>query len=87
VNGFDVEPAARAAREYGMMCRTYFVGGQREGLPSREMLRQAIREANAGIDIHIRDADYSSLDLRDPARESVDYFSVTQSDGPCEPIL
>jgi len=49
VNGVDVEPEARAAREYGMMCRTYSVDGGREGLPSREMLRQAIREANSGI--------------------------------------
>ncbi len=49
VNGLDVEPEARAAREYGMMCRTYSVDGRREGLPSREMLRQAIREANSGI--------------------------------------
>src|SRR5260370_1672616 len=49
VNGLDVEPEARVAREYGMMCRTYSVGGRREGLPSPEMLRQAIREANAGI--------------------------------------
>ena len=49
VNGLDVEPEARAAREYGMMCRTYSVDGRREGLPSGEMLRQAIREANAGI--------------------------------------
>src|SRR6266481_2732102 len=49
VNGQDVEPEARAAREYGMMCRTYSVDGRRQGLPSREMLRQAIREANSGI--------------------------------------
>ena len=49
VNGLDVEPEAGAAREYGMMCRTYSVDGRREGLPSREMLRQAIREANSGI--------------------------------------
>jgi hypothetical protein len=49
VNGLDVEPEARAAREYGMMCRTYSVDGRRQGLPSREMLRQAIREANSGI--------------------------------------
>ena len=49
VNGLDVEPEARAAREYGMMCRTYSVDGRREGLPSREMLRQAIQGANAGI--------------------------------------
>jgi hypothetical protein len=49
VNGVDVEPEARAARDYGMMCRTYAVNGRREGLPSREMLRQAIREANSGV--------------------------------------
>ena len=49
VNGLDVEPEARTAREYGMMCRTYSVDGRREGLPSREILRQAIREANSGI--------------------------------------
>jgi len=49
VNGLDVEPEARAAREYGMMCRTYSVDGRREGLPSREVLRRAIREANSAI--------------------------------------
>ena len=49
VNELDVEPEARAAREYGMMCRTYTVDGRREGLPSREILRQAIREANSGV--------------------------------------
>jgi len=49
VNGLDVEPEARTSREYGMMCRTYLVDGRREGLPSRDVLRQAIREANSGI--------------------------------------
>src|SRR5579885_513065 len=48
VNGLDVEPEARAVHEYGMMCRTYAVNGRREGLPSQEMMRQAIREANSG---------------------------------------
>ena len=48
VNGLDVEAEAREAREYGMMCRTYPVNGRREGLPSPEILRQAIREANSG---------------------------------------
>lgn len=48
VNGLDVEPAARAAHEYGMMCRTYIVDGRREGCPSLEMIRQAIRGANSG---------------------------------------
>jgi copper chaperone CopZ len=49
VNGLDVEREARSAREYGMMCRTYVVNGRREGLPSREMIRQAIREAQSGL--------------------------------------
>ena len=47
VNGLDVEPEARAERAYGMMCRTYAVNGGREGLPSREMLRQAMREEDS----------------------------------------
>jgi len=49
VNGLDVEPEARSARAYGMMCRTYAVNGRREGLPPRDMLRQAIREENSGL--------------------------------------
>jgi hypothetical protein len=49
VNGLDVEPEARTARDYGMMCRTYAVNGRREGLPSPDMLRRAIREANSGV--------------------------------------
>ena len=50
MNGLDVEPEARAAPEYGMTCRTYVVNGRRERLPSREMLRLAIREAQSGVD-------------------------------------
>ena len=50
VNGLDVEPAARAVREYGMMCRTYSVDGgdnhSRLSLP--ELLRLA-SEADAQI--------------------------------------
>jgi hypothetical protein len=49
VNGLDAEPDARAAREYGMMCRTYAANGRCEGMPPREMLRKAIREANTGV--------------------------------------
>jgi hypothetical protein len=47
VNGLDVEPEARMERAYGMMCRTYPVNGRIERLPSREMLRQAMREENS----------------------------------------
>ena len=49
VNGLDVEPEARTASDYGMMCRTYAVNDQREGLPSRDILRRAILEGNAGV--------------------------------------
>ena len=45
INGLDVEPGARSSRDYGMMCRTYLIDGRREGLPSREMIRLALREA------------------------------------------
>lgn len=45
VNGQDIEPAARAATDYGMACRTYEENGRRTGLPPRDMIRQAIREA------------------------------------------
>jgi hypothetical protein len=47
VNGLDVEPEATKADTYGIMCRTYAVNGRREKLPSREMLRRAIRDEMA----------------------------------------
>jgi protein-disulfide isomerase len=45
VNGQDVEPEARAARAFGMMCRIYVDGGQRAGVPPPEWIRAAVREA------------------------------------------
>ena len=51
VNGLDIEPEARSVRANGMMCRTYVVNGRREGLPPHEMLRQAMREENSGLDV------------------------------------
>ncbi len=48
INGLDIEPAARSASEFGMMCRTYTEGGTRTGLPSRELIRRAAREALGG---------------------------------------
>lgn len=45
VNGLDVEPPARSSKQFGMMCRIYTEGGRREGLPSRELIRKALREA------------------------------------------
>ena len=43
VDGLDVEPETRASQDFGIMCRTYLVAGRREGLPSRDLIRQAVR--------------------------------------------
>ena len=45
IDGRDIEPAARSSKDFGMMCRTYLEEGKRVGLPSRESIRAAIREA------------------------------------------
>jgi hypothetical protein len=49
VNGLDVEPEARSRTEFGMMCRTYANGRRQDGLPSRELIRSALREAGAPV--------------------------------------
>jgi len=36
IDGLDVEPAARAARAFGIMCRTYIEGGRCAGVPPPE---------------------------------------------------
>ena len=43
INGVDIEPSARSAVEFGLMCRTYKTAAGVEGAPSIEMLRIAIR--------------------------------------------
>ena len=42
INGLDIEPAARGAQPSGLSCRRY-----PGGLPSEEMIRAAIAEAQA----------------------------------------
>ena len=44
INGADIEPWARTAKAFGLSCRTYLDGSHRSGVPSRELLRQAISE-------------------------------------------
>ena len=43
VNGEDVEAAARAESDYGLMCRTYATDGRLEGAPSVDLIRKALR--------------------------------------------
>ena len=45
INGADVEPWARTAKTFGLICRAYLHGSQRSGVPSRELLRLAMRES------------------------------------------
>src|SRR5579859_4632047 len=45
VDGQDVEHAARAARAFGMTCRTYIDSGRRVGVPPLDWIRTAVREA------------------------------------------
>lgn len=49
VNGLDVEPAARGARAFGMMCRTYFDEGHPAGVPTHDLIRVAVREAKEKV--------------------------------------
>ena len=42
VDGIDIEPAANERQDFGFMCRRYSTG-----LPSRELIRKAIRSASA----------------------------------------
>lgn len=44
VNGSDIEPWARTASTFGLSCRTYINGSQHGGVPSRELLRRAMRD-------------------------------------------
>jgi hypothetical protein len=45
IDGRDVEHAGRAACGFGLMCRTYVDGERRAGVPPRELIRAAVREA------------------------------------------
>ena len=45
INGIDVEPSARMSDQFGLMCRTYLNGTKREGVPSIELMRQALEQA------------------------------------------
>jgi hypothetical protein len=43
INGVDIEPAARSAERFGLMCRTYPTSDGSEGAPPLEMIRAALR--------------------------------------------
>src|SRR5437899_2675458 len=44
INGVDVEPSARSGGAVGLCCRTYTSGSARDGVPSTELICQAIKQ-------------------------------------------
>ncbi len=44
INGSDIEPWARAAKNFGLSCRTYVNGSHCAGVPPRELVRRAVWE-------------------------------------------
>jgi hypothetical protein len=47
VNGLDVEPSARGRTDFGLKCRLYRSSDGQSGLPPREWIERALREAAA----------------------------------------
>ena len=45
VNGLDIDPGVQSDRASGLACRTYMGDAGREGAPSVELIRQAVRKA------------------------------------------
>jgi hypothetical protein len=50
VDGIDIDPVARASADYGLKCRVYRSGNRFVGVPPRELLDRAIKEARNGQD-------------------------------------
>ncbi len=45
INGVDVEPALEKLSEFSFSCRTYTEHGKLSGIPSQNLIRQAIHQA------------------------------------------
>ena len=52
VNGIDVEPSARTSTQFGLACRTYLNRTSREGVPSVELIRQGLEQAQLSESEH-----------------------------------
>jgi hypothetical protein len=54
VDDIDVEATLPRQNSYGLSCRTYMIGGKRQGVPAQEMIREAIRSANSIADLEAK---------------------------------
>src|SRR5712691_8201210 len=46
VNGVDIEPSSRTSSQFGVTCRMYLDGPEREGVPPVALIRRALLEAS-----------------------------------------
>ena len=49
IDGLDVEVEARRAVSFGLSCRTYLNAGTRSGVPPKEWIEAAVKEARCGL--------------------------------------
>jgi mercuric ion transport protein len=45
IDGIDIDPPARASKQFRLMCRTYSDAGKQVGIPPLDLIRRALREA------------------------------------------
>ncbi len=50
VDGLDIDPVARTSADFGLKCRIYRHGNRFVGVPPRELLERAVKEARNGQD-------------------------------------
>ena len=46
VDGLDIDPSARESTDFGLKCRLYRSGNRLLGVPPKELLERAIKEAS-----------------------------------------
>jgi hypothetical protein len=46
INGLDIDKESRSLTDFGVKCRIYVIEGKIMGVPSKEMIRDAIRDSN-----------------------------------------
>src|SRR5258708_781923 len=49
INGIDIEASARTSKWMGLIWRTYREEGQIDGAPSKQLIRQALLDADASL--------------------------------------
>jgi hypothetical protein len=49
VNGVDIEPSARTLKWMGLIWRTYREAGEMNSAPSKQLIRQALLDADASL--------------------------------------